>query len=317
VNLIEKYKVLALCVLIKHHTTNSVIPRKIPIAQYCKQIGISFNTFAKYRAIARKEGFFIGFGNTERLIKIVTIIDALDIDITRHHRFFREEYEKGEKVTFKKVYERILQSYLMVNYQSQQYKIDKKKHTLELLNQLDNSFQACSSPQRQIDVDRQYKSLKRKYKGDSIKEIKSRISKGFNDRIVTGSYHAANLIGVSHTTANKKLWDLHNRKKLHREVVESYLPEYNSIFAAQWLYYMSNLPDGKRKNQKIPIHKDILAKDQSPYNLNRYSSIPIGTLIPISIIDRSYPIRILIKNRLGSCITKLTNMPKVCKENEI
>ena len=196
----EKYKLLAFITLLKFSKKNSILNKSINNSKFIKELGISNNTFQKYKKLSIDLGYIVPFNNHFKIIKLVEIINDLDININSYNRFFRHVYYKSK--TFKSIYETIQESFLLKNFKSQEYKLHKKSYKAEVAKEIISN---C------------------KYKGISLYSHCQCILSNFNSKIVTGSYHCSKLNKLSHATNNSILNRMHTSNKLKRTIIRKRL----------------------------------------------------------------------------------------------
>ena len=215
----EKYKLLAFITLLKFSKKNSILNKKIKTSSFIKELGISNNTFQKYKKLSIDLGYIIPYNNHFKIIKIVDIINDLDININSHNRFFRHVYYQSK--TFKSIYETIQESFLLKNFKSQEFKLYKKSYKAEVAKEIISNSK-YKVVQDNLPMKRKLEKEACK-KGISLYSHCQCILSNFNSKIVTGSYHCSKLNKLSHVTNNSILNRMHDSNKLKRTIIRKRL----------------------------------------------------------------------------------------------
>lgn len=191
----EKYKIVAFCSLVKYHRRDSCIRKDKKKYRISQEFGMCTNSFSKYFKLCRDLGLMRELKSNYQLIGLPEIIRKLGLDLDRHCRW--TNYDEYEKVTFKSVYDRVVFSPIIKNFNQQQYKINKKQKRLERV------FSNSNLSMDQKLTKRIAKEAARA--GVTFESYIERMLDSFTRTIVSGKYHVANLIGYSATSGSRWL----------------------------------------------------------------------------------------------------------------
>lgn len=212
--MVRRCKILAFLTMIKFHRRNSCIYTSENLTQVYKSLKMSYNTFHKYFSICIKEGFIIEDKGAYRAIKLRTAMQQLDL--TNLKFFHQTEYDC--EITFKNVYKQIQDSLLIRNFQQQQYKIEQNKDFLKVYykkskNRVKSEVFYTTSEKRVL---KKLIVCARKAGMSTDKYIK-RIEESSKE-ILTGKFHASNILGMSPASGANALKRL-SKSKIQREKV--------------------------------------------------------------------------------------------------
>lgn len=220
-NVLEKYKCLALIASVKRYKHNSALHLRKDEAKFAQHIGISYNTYTKYRGMCIQLGCAKKTHNQVIFVNLVKCIKILDIGFTRNNKFLTDANVTDG--TFKAYYEAIRESVLLLNYNKQNYKIQQNDAYLEAIAWSTNGrYKSTNS-----DTDKRCKKLMRKlikkaqYMGITTTSlINSMVENRVNNNIVTGKTHASRLLRVSESTARRQLIKMSKKGEIKRTVIK-------------------------------------------------------------------------------------------------
>lgn len=206
--MIELYKILAFCAVIKNHRRNSMVYNAENKTILCKELGMSYNSYTKYLRLSRQYGFIKDLNKSYQVIDLVIIIKSLFGDvknakINKHVRF-TENIQ-----SFKQCYETIVKQIILKNYRQQQYKIDKK---IKLLESISN--------RNLVHNKKLIKSLAKiaSRNNMSFDNYISHLYRTTTKDILSGKNHIAKLIETSPTTGTKWLKKMNNEGDIVRTI---------------------------------------------------------------------------------------------------
>lgn len=210
-----RYSIISFVILLKLHRRNSCIYSHDNQKELAKNLGISYNSYRKYKKICIERGYLKKMGSHLQAIKIRTIIPDLGPDTDKYQRYFTEF--KYEKISFKAVYNQLVKSFILLNYERQEFKINQSKNILE---KIDNNRKLMTKSQKGKITTFIKKAAKSGLSFDEYRQcILSRIEKG----IISGKNHVANLINYSSTSGLRWLRKLEKEGIIDRKVKKLYL----------------------------------------------------------------------------------------------
>ena len=197
------------------------------LVKLATSLKINFRTFKKYLnkcielGMIKSQGEHLYVINYRDLIKNWCGIDSehnkkLQKFFTHVFIFNKTDYGK-KNPSFKDIYNQIIDSVIIKNFQQQEYKINKQKKTLDLYQK--SSKEGCHPTSK-----REYKLLKSLVKeaaqrGLTTEQYIKRISKKTDWYIKTGKNHISKLIGMSSSTGQIRLKKLQKENKIQREII--------------------------------------------------------------------------------------------------
>jgi hypothetical protein len=205
----QKYKLLAFTTLVKLRHDNSVLYGQEGGKSTAKALGISYNTFKKYKKQSISLGILNPMGTHYQFIGIRKIVTILELDdcLNKHTRWFR--HAGYTKVSFKIIYNQIKDILVLNNYKQQDHQIKTHSYEMGVFIAKDcNSI--LNGKQRSV-----YKKLNKR--GETLTSLRSRTK----DTIVSGKNHVARILGMSASTGSRLLHKLHTSKRIERKVVKT------------------------------------------------------------------------------------------------
>lgn len=228
----KQYKLLAFITLIKKHRINSMIYSCESKKVLAKELGMSYNTFKKWFEIAVEEGLLIKKGNHHQAINLVHTILHLGLrkKLWKYHNFcYSWNYEK---LTFKNVYDRIITSIITNNYEQQAFIIERNN----VLFGFNSNSKKKSNYIRAI----YKKALKLE---TSTEQLLQYTKENKINKIVSGKFHVAKLIGLSDSSGLRWLKKLHKRKIIKRKVEIKFIPSVTTF--EDYDFHISNMSTGR------------------------------------------------------------------------
>lgn len=196
-------EILSFLIAIKLLRPNGIIHSKENLSALAASLHTSRNTLTKYIKLAKDKEVLIPSGNNFQFINFYNACEKLEIPMDK--RILCYSHTSYTKPSPKNIIKQIRKQVLLLNFNRQQYQIEKKKQEIETINKIKNG---------KFTHKKLVKGLLKKYGS-----ITSMVSKKFNDSIVTGKYHSAKLLNVSPTTALKVLKELVKDKEITRQVI--------------------------------------------------------------------------------------------------
>jgi len=198
------YKILAFATSVKLYRRNSCIYTLENKKEFCKQIGLSYNTFKKYFEYCKQKGLFNETQGAYQFKKINEVASLLNIDI-KHIEYFK--WSSYEKPSVNAIYNKIVDGVVLLNFKQQQFRIDKKKKELSKVEKIQNRKKTHPAV---------VKSVVKKY--GSVVKAKNSICRNFTPQIVSGKRHVANIVGCSNATGINILKRLVKQNLITREI---------------------------------------------------------------------------------------------------
>lgn len=208
----EKYKIVAFCTLVKYRRTNSCISKKKSKHQLAREFGMCYNSFTKYFNLCKKRGLLRELKENWQFISLPEVVKKLELHLDKHCRW--TEWDEYKEISFKTIYQKIVDSPVFKNFRQQQYKIEKKQIRLERV------FSNSPLSVNQKLTIRVAKEASRM--GMTFEEYIKRLRESLTTTIVSGKNHVANLIGYSATYGSKWLRKMEKEGVISRKIIKQY-----------------------------------------------------------------------------------------------
>lgn len=276
-----KYKLLAFCTLVKLTRNNSILQHKDESDNTVAcSLNMNYNTYKKYKALLITHGFTKMVGPHLGLLKVADIltllndgvVDQKNLKFNKHLLFFKKvEYTT---VSFKEIYNTIVNSVILKNIDQQLYNINSSKKELDIYKQ-------TSSNRNRAIGSKDLSSLKRLAKKAGSKNmttedyVKSTEERGYKD-IVTGKFHVSKMTGFSPTTSSRLLKRLVSDKFITRTVINKPLSTIDnkmSLYELQNIYPKGYIYLSRRYNRFFVCTGSVINITDKYRNMMNYKSM--------------------------------------------
>jgi len=217
---LAKYRTLAFITLIKLERRNSVVDKQAHLGDFSSKIGISYNSYKKYRRICLNLGLLKVVKGHDVYVGIQRCIEVLGLPkINKHVHFFNKC--KHTKIDFITIYNTIVKAITLNNFQQQKFNANKSKDLKRVTKLIRKNRNIASAKDRMtvkcIAKNARYHNLSTLEYCDSIllKEIKTT-----EDSIKTGKYHLSKLLGLSPSTGINILKSMVKDNTVKRTVIK-------------------------------------------------------------------------------------------------
>lgn len=208
-NVESKYKLIAFAALLKSKQKNSIIFVNDGDVAIAKKLGLSFNTFKKYKNLCIVNDLFVISKCNLQMKSLPKIIKALGLDdvIHKHIRF-----TSTESLTLRMYYNRILKAILMNNFRQQEF---NRCRVIERRNVLVQTMNGHNLGKKEKAL---FRKLVKESKGN-FQTYSKRVIKSVSKNVVSGKNHASALIGMSASTGIRTLKRMDREGDIKRQVI--------------------------------------------------------------------------------------------------
>jgi hypothetical protein len=217
---LAKYRTLAFITLIKLERKNSVVDMEAHLGHFAAKIGISYNSYKKYRKICLELGLCKIENGHDRYIDIQQCIQVLGLTKINKHVHFFNKCKHADR-TLIGVYDTIIKGITLNNFKQQQHNTNKNKDLKRVTKLIRKNRNIASAKDRamvkHITKNARYHNLSTLEYCDSIllKELQPT-----EDSIKTGKYHLSKLLGLSPSTGINLLKDMIKDNTVKRTVIK-------------------------------------------------------------------------------------------------
>ena len=253
----QKHEILAFATLLRLKRSIGVLEYKSEnSSQRCKELHISYNKYKKLKnqclnlgiLKVSRNGHLMFIGVSEILSILNEGEEISGLRFNKHLRFYNK-VSYVDDVKFKTIVEQIRESFCIINYSQQDFKIKKNQEMIDTYNLSTNSTKVMDPAQRKH-TEAVLKKLTKlaRQSGLSSADFVKRLEEN-NNGIITGKYHIANLLGMSSSTGSRILNSLEKKGIKREKIVHRINIEVNqeSFLALKSIYRGTIIPS-KYKN---------------------------------------------------------------------
>jgi len=284
----EKYELLAFATLVRLKRSTGVLEYKNEnSSNKCKELHMSYPKYKKLKKQClnlgilneSKNGHLMFIGVSEILNILNEGIDIPGLRFNKHLKFYNK-VTYVEDVKFKTIVEQIRDSFCIINFSRQDFKIRKNQEMIDTYNLSTSSNKVMAQEQRKR-VQWVLKKLSKlaRQANMSTEDFVKRLEEN-NNGIITGKYHIANLLGMSSSTGSRILNSLENKGIKREKIIHRINMEVNqeSFLALKSMYngvvipskyknhfmiyegsriYLDNYSNSRVIENKLPLPKKV------------------------------------------------------------
>ena len=206
---------------------NSILAGNIKEVSLASRMGMSYNTYKKYKRSSLQLGLFTTVGSSVRAVGLVKALKILSLEnIDKHNRFWRGVQYK--KMSFNEVYKTIVDGIVLKNFKQQKYKIEKNKEKRIIARKLLSNGKMAA---KDLPLVKKIQKEARETGVETnlyVKGMLGKESKNSNNVVITGKFHVGKLTGLSSSSGSNILNRIVKEGKVKsRRIIKRFISNIN------------------------------------------------------------------------------------------